>query len=155
MKWLVRLEIDDDPIVPCRLMNVFRRKGLKIVTLTMSAGPPFTVLALVDTPESDIDHLFHILRQTGGVRHVTYYLPQAGAQAPLMFLDSETDGSGVARLLQAFPEARVICGSSGKYVLELPRAASGSLSDGVGAALLPLARVRSTRADAEVACGPA
>ena len=39
MQWLITLETEQDLIVTCRLMNVFRRKGLKITTLAMARGP--------------------------------------------------------------------------------------------------------------------
>ena len=34
MKWLLELETEKDPISICRLMNIFRRKGVNIVTLS-------------------------------------------------------------------------------------------------------------------------
>ncbi len=35
MQWLITLETENDLIVTCRLMNVFRRKGTKISTLAI------------------------------------------------------------------------------------------------------------------------
>ncbi len=34
MQWLITLDTENDLIVTCRLMNAFRRKGLKIATLS-------------------------------------------------------------------------------------------------------------------------
>ena len=51
MKWLIALETDNDPIAACRLMNIFRRKGLKIATLTLAAQPAgFSMMVLVEAP---------------------------------------------------------------------------------------------------------
>lgn len=71
MQWLITLETEKDPIVTCRLMNVFRRKGLKIVTLAMTTRPSgHSMIAVVELPEADIDHVFNFLRRMEGVRHV-------------------------------------------------------------------------------------
>ena len=37
MQWLLTLECDRDPIVLCRLMNIFRRKGLEIENMVLGA----------------------------------------------------------------------------------------------------------------------
>ena len=82
MQWLLELETDKDPIATCRLMNIFRRKGVGIVTLSLEAGAAeFSMKALVETAESEVAHIFNFLRRTEGVRHVTCYRhePAAGA----------------------------------------------------------------------------
>ncbi len=77
MQWLITLETEQDLIVTCRLMNAFRRKGLKITTLAMAARPHgFSMMAVLDSPESAIDHLFNYLRRTEGVERVSYYQHQ-------------------------------------------------------------------------------
>jgi len=38
MQWLITLDTEQDLIVTCRLMNAFRRKGLKITTLADLCG---------------------------------------------------------------------------------------------------------------------
>src|SRR6266581_1487823 len=74
MQWLLELETDKDPIATCRLMNIFRRKGVGIVTLSLEAGAAeFSMKALVETAESEVAHIFNFLRRTEGVRHVTCY----------------------------------------------------------------------------------
>ncbi len=81
MQWLLALETDDDPISICRLMNVFRRKGVNLVTLSLAArARGFSVMALVETSETEVEHLFNFLRRSAGVEHVTCYLP-VSAQA--------------------------------------------------------------------------
>lgn len=71
MRWLITLETEKNPIVTCRLMNVFRRKGLKIVTLAMTTQPSgHSTIAVVELPEADINHVFNFLRRIEGVRHV-------------------------------------------------------------------------------------
>ena len=63
MQWLVALDTNIDPITSCRLMNIFRRKGVSIVTLAMAARPEgFSIIAVVETPESLVDHIFNFLR---------------------------------------------------------------------------------------------
>src|SRR5437773_1615199 len=82
MQWLLELETEKDPISTCRLMNIFRRKGVSIVALSLEAGPAeFSMKALVETAESEVAHIFNFLRRTEGVRHVTCYRhePAAGA----------------------------------------------------------------------------
>jgi len=82
MQWLLELETEKDPISTCRLMNIFRRKGVNIVTLSLEAGPAeFSMKALVETAESEVAHIFNFLRRTEGVRHVTCYRDERPANA--------------------------------------------------------------------------
>jgi len=74
MQWLLELETDKDPITTCRLMNIFRRKGVNILTLSLVAGTASVSLrAVVETAESEVAHLFNFLRRTEGVQYVTCY----------------------------------------------------------------------------------
>ncbi|HLW79686.1 MAG TPA: hypothetical protein VKU44_08820 [Terriglobia bacterium] len=74
MQWVLKLATEKDPINICRLMNIFRRKGVSILKLHLeAAGSAFVVTALVDTRESDVPHLFNFLRRTEGVQEVTCY----------------------------------------------------------------------------------
>ncbi len=74
MQWLLELETERDPIAICRLMNIFRRKGVSVLRLELdSDASTFSLIALVETRESDVPHLFHFLRRTEGVREVTCY----------------------------------------------------------------------------------
>jgi acetolactate synthase regulatory subunit len=67
MQWLIALDTNGDPITSCRLMNIFRRKGVSIVTLAMAARPEgFSVVALAETPESEVEHVFNFLRRVEG-----------------------------------------------------------------------------------------
>lgn len=148
MQWLVGLETDTDPISTCRLMNIFRRKGLKILTLALAAGPAgFSVMALVETPESEIEHIFNFLRRTEGVRQVTCYRHEASGEASFFFIDAEADSSSVKRYLETFPDSRLIFASHGKYLLEVPAESRPRSADlGVGAPeFLPFARVKTAR----------
>ena len=80
MEWLLELETEKDPISVCRLMNIFRRKGVNIVTLSLEAGAAeFSMKALVETAESEVAHIFNFLRRTEGVRHVTCYRHESTA----------------------------------------------------------------------------
>ena len=121
MQWLITLETEQDLIVTCRLMNVFRRKGMKITTLAMAARPQgFSMMAVLDSPESDIDHLFNFLRRTEGVERVSYYQHQTSADASFVFLDADADTTRVAEVLNTFPGSRLVFASHGKYLLEVP-----------------------------------
>ncbi len=147
MQWLVTLETDKDLITACRLMNVFRRKGLEITTLAMAARPAgYSMMALVDSPESDVEHVFNFLRRTEGVQHVTYYRHERSEDASFIFFDGDPATSGVAQVLAAFPESKLIFASHGKYLLEVPaagwrRAATAQPGE---PEFLPFARVKTT-----------
>ena len=74
MRWMLALETEKDPIAICRLMNIFRRKGVSILRLELESGASnFSLSALVETRDSDVPHLFHFLRRTEGVHEVTCY----------------------------------------------------------------------------------
>lgn len=154
MQWLMALEISDDPICTCRLINVFRRKGIRIVTLTMAARPAgFSLIALVETPEAEVEHIFNFLRRTEGVYNVTYYRHEPSGNAAFVFIDADANSSSVSRFLQTFPESKLIFASQGKYLLEIP--ASGgpvrsALSDSGDQEFLPFARVKSSVARSEL-----
>jgi acetolactate synthase regulatory subunit len=148
MQWLITLETENDLIVTCRLMNVFRRKGLKIVTLAMAARPHcFSMMAVLDSPEADIDHLFNFLRGMEGVEHVSYYQHQTSTDASFVFLDADADTSRVAEVLKTFPGSKLIFASHGKYLLEVPaesRHQAGASAFGMPE-FLPFARIKTTQ----------
>ncbi len=121
MQWLITLETENDLIVTCRLMNVFRRKGMKITTLAMATRPHcFSMMAVLDSPEGDIEHLFNFLRGMEGVERVSYYQHQTSADASFVFLDADAETSRVADVLNTFPGSKLIFASHGKYLLEIP-----------------------------------
>jgi hypothetical protein len=148
MQWLLTLESNDDMISVCRLMNVFRRKSLKIATLVLTARPAgFSLMAVVESAEADIDYLFHFLRRTEGVQHVTCYRHESFPNASFVFVDAEADNSSVTQVLEAFPESKLIFASHGKYLLEIPvEGRRNPSSPGSGEpAFLPFACVKTTR----------
>jgi len=148
MQWLLTLETNDDMISLCRLMNIFRRKSLKITTLTMTARPAgFSLMGVVNSAEADIDYLFNFLRRTEGVQHVTCYRHESSPNASFMFIDSDDDNSGVTRVLEAFPESKLIFASHGKYLLEIPaeKRRSTAWAGSRDPAFLPFACVKTTR----------
>src|SRR5437762_6852554 len=130
MQWLLALDLDCDPISLCRLMNKFRRKGIRVVALSLgSAGAGYSLTAVVETPETDVDHLFHFLRRSEGVEQVSCYLPASGHELDALANDAAfyyvflNDGShlfGNSRVAEFFPESRVILASAGKLLLEVP-----------------------------------
>jgi hypothetical protein len=121
MQWLITLDTEQDPIVTCRLMNVFRRKGMKISTLAMVGRPNgFSMMAVLNSPESYVEHLFNFLRGMEGVERVSYYQHQIAADASFVFIDADADTSRVADVLKTFPGSKLIFASHGKYLLEVP-----------------------------------
>jgi hypothetical protein len=148
MQWLVTLETEHDMIAACRLMNIFRRKGLKIVTLAMAARPSgFSMMAVMESPEADMDHIFNLLRRTGGVQHVTCYRHETSEDASFIFIDADPDTCRVGDILKAFPGSKLIFASHGKYLLEVPT--EGRRQTAVPAfgipEVLPFACVKTTR----------
>ena len=148
MQWLITLETENDLIVTCRLMNVFRRKGMKITTLAMAARPHcFSMMAVLDSPESDIEHLFNFLRGMEGVERVSYYQHPTSADASFVFLDADADTSRVAEVLKTFPGSTLIFASHGKYLLEVPaesRRQAGASAFGMPE-FLPFACIKTTQ----------
>ena len=121
MQWLITLETEQDLIVTCRLMNAFRRKGMAIDTCAMAARPDcFSMMAVLDSAESDVDHLFNYLRGMQGVVRVSYYQHQISADAAFLFIDADAEGSRVTDVLRTFPGSKLIFASHGKYLLEVP-----------------------------------
>jgi hypothetical protein len=121
MQWLITLETELDLIVTCRLMNVFRRKGTKISTLAMASRPEcFSMMAVLESPESEIDHLFNFLRGMEGVERVSYYQRQTSTDASFVFIDADADASRIAEMLRTLPDFKLIFASHGKYLLEIP-----------------------------------
>jgi acetolactate synthase regulatory subunit len=148
MQWLMALEIEQDMITVCRMINVFRRKGLKIVTLTMATRPAgFSMMAVVESAEGDVEHIFNFLRRTEGVQHVTYYRHEPSEDASFFFIDGDTDTSRVTDVLKTFPGSKLIFASHGKYLLEVP--AESRRTNGLHTfrvpEFLPFARVKTTR----------
>jgi acetolactate synthase regulatory subunit len=147
MQWLLTLESDRDPIVLCRLMNIFRRKGLEIETMALGAKPEFySLMALVDSPESEVDHIFHFLRRTDGVRDVTFYQHEPSRDATFIFFESAESSENLKHIQEAFPGSKVIFASHGKYLVEVPSGASLETQTGMDApSFLPLSRVRTSQ----------
>jgi acetolactate synthase regulatory subunit len=148
MQWLLTLETNSDMISLCRLMNIFRRKSLRITTLAMTARPSgFSLMGVVDSAEADVDYLFNFLRRTEGVQHVTCYRHESFPNASFVFIDSEEDSSSVSQVLEAFPESKLVFASRGKYLLEIPAEKRGSpaLAGSRESAFLPFACVKTTR----------
>jgi len=134
--------------VTCRLLNIFRRKGLKITTLAMADRPRgFSVMAVLNSPESDIEHLFNFLRRMEGVERVSYYQHQISSDASFVFIDADADTSRVAEILKTFPGSKLIFASHGKYLLEVPaesRRQPAAPAFGIPE-ILPFACVKTTR----------
>jgi len=128
MQWLLALEIDQDPISLCRLMNNFRRKGVRVIALSMAAaGTGFSLMAVVETPEAEVDHLFHFLRRSEGVEQVSCYLPPSdqgletlASDAAVSYAFMNADSFSHSRVAELFPGSKVILASGGKLLIEVP-----------------------------------
>ena len=148
MEWLISLETENDPIPACRLLNIFRRKGVKIGTFNLAASASgFSLMAVVDTPEGDVEHLFNFLRHTEGIRHVTYYRHLPSSEASFVFIDSSADSSIIARFTQTFPESKIVFAGNGKYLFEIVSGKGArKFAAGFGeAGFLPFARVKTSQ----------
>src|SRR5881275_2524717 len=109
MQWLLELETERDPISTCRLMNIFRRKGVNIVTLSLKAGPAeFSMKALVETAESEVAHIFNFLRRTEGVRHVTCYRDERPANVSVTAKGSSQGMTSRAARLPEYDSSLII-----------------------------------------------
>ena len=144
MKYIMTLETADDLIVVCRLLNIFRRKGVRLHTLVLSlAAEASCLMVILEMPEHDVEHMFHFLRRTEGIRHVTYYRHQLSGPASFVFIDGHEESPCV----QGFGAgSRLIFASHGKALMEIP---AGSAPQTVslafsGANMFPFARVRTT-----------
>src|SRR5437764_4081316 len=146
MQWLLALETEDDPIPACRLLNIFRRKSVKIGTLTLaSQAGGYSLLALVETAEAEVEHLFNFLRRTEGVREVTCYRHTPSANASFVFMDAGADASRAARLLAAFPGSELVFANQGKLLLEVPASAATEESAIAEAGGIPFSQIMTTR----------
>jgi hypothetical protein len=146
MQLLLVLESEKDAITLCRLMNIFRRKGLKLATLALSSGSEsYSIVVVAETTEAQADHLFHFLRRTSGVRHVTSYRPEAPTEAPFIFVDAAGGSVTLARLQEAFPESEIIFASGGKFLVSNPNRVSPSARELGEARYVPMAPAQSTR----------
>jgi len=147
MQWLLTLESDRDPIVLCRLMNIFRRKGLELEAMALGAKPEaYSLMALVDSAESEVDHIFNFLRRTDGVQGVSFYRHEPSQDAAFIFVDSAETSENLQRIQKVFPESKVIFASHGRYLVEVPSGSSLGKETGMDApAFLPLSRVRTSQ----------
>jgi len=151
MRWLLTLETDSDPISACRLMNVFRRKSVKLVTLALASQPAgYSLLAVVDSLEADVGHVYNFVRGVGGVRRVSHYRHRPGDEPSFVFIDAEAGSSSQARFLEAYPAARLVVASHGNCLYAVPAegATRWEASGLAGPEFLPLAEVKTSRAAA-------
>jgi hypothetical protein len=71
MQRVFTIDTEGDLIVICRLMNIFRRKGVKLIKWLMSAtADGFRVAVLFDAAEAESEHLFNFVRRTEGVNRL-------------------------------------------------------------------------------------
>jgi acetolactate synthase regulatory subunit len=148
MRWIFALEAEDDPIIPCRLLNVLRRKGVHINTLTMSERTTaLSIMAVVDLPEESVAHIFDFLRRMAGIREVTYYRHEPAGNAAFVFVEA-AEGTEARKLLEIFPQAKLIFAAEGKYLVQVGGDA-GSLGSALEhrAGFLPFVRVEPRAAN--------
>jgi acetolactate synthase small subunit len=148
VKWLLALETENDPIVVCRLINVFRRKNIQIGTLALATEPQgLYIMAVVESREAEVDHIFHFLRRSEGISHVTCYRHESSANASYVFVDADARQPNTSRFMEKFPGAKLIFASQGRYLLEVPPEVQPGphATDAEMPAFLPFACVHSTR----------
>jgi len=121
MKWLFTIDTENDVIVLCRLMNIFRRKGIRLLNLAMSSAPEgYRLIVVAEAPEADVEHHFNFLRRTEGVQHVAYYRHEPSHSASFVFVDEDSELVEAARWREFFPDAKLIFASHGKALFEIP-----------------------------------
>lgn len=144
MKYLLNIEIQEDLIVVCRLMNVLRRKGAQPITLAMSRTPEgYCLMTLAEIKETDAEHLFHFIRRAEGVQHAAYYRHDASEPASYVLLETSGTLGDVSAFARQLPGSRLVLSGHGSAVWEVP---SGAAESPAGA--IPFTMVRSTRAEA-------
>jgi hypothetical protein len=148
MRWLLTLETDSDPISACRLVNVFRRKSVKLVTLALASEPAgYLLVAVVDSLQADVGHVYNFVRGMGGVRSVSYYRHEPGDEPAFAFIDAEAGSSSQARFVEAYPSARLVVASHRNCLYAIPAegAARWEASGLAAPEFLPLAEVKTNR----------
>ncbi|MGH9378015.1 MAG: hypothetical protein ACRD1I_04375 [Terriglobia bacterium] len=142
MKYLLTVETQDDLIVVCRLLNILRRKGVSLLTFVMSlVAEGYCLTALLETADAELDHLYHFLRRTEGVHHVTYY--REHESEPAVF-EGEADSWDASSGKALLPGAKLVFASHGKSLLE---AAHPSAAQSGQPGVLSFARVRTTHSE--------
>ena len=149
MQWLIFLELENDPIAFCRLTDVFRRKGLKLVSLVATSGPSkLSVMTVVEGTEFLIDHMFHFLRRTPGIRQVSYYRHEKGKEAGFVFVSARDPSADLVGTLQhTVPGTKLVFAAGGNFLFEVPtRGRTHEALRGIsGENFLSFARVKTGR----------
>jgi hypothetical protein len=114
--------MESDPIALCRLTDIFRRKGIKLVTLAATSGPAtLSLMTVVECPEDRMTHMFHFLRKTPEICRVAYYRHEESEAASFVFLSARDPSTEMTEsLLPTFPGTRLIFANRGHYLLEIP-----------------------------------
>ena len=122
MQWLISLEMDTDPITFCRLTDICRRKGVKLASLAATSGSvAMSFIAVVECNEALMDHMFHFLRRSPGIRKVSYYRNEETGSATYVFLTpKDSPGKAAGSILQNVPGARLVFSSGENYLFEIP-----------------------------------
>jgi hypothetical protein len=140
MKWLFNVDVEGDLITVCRLMNIFRRKGIELSRLgTASKGDSFSLVALFDAQETEIDHVFHFLRRTEGVSRVECYRQGKAEEASLILVDGNSDRLDVARWAEVMRGSKLVFASHGQALLEVAPGSAASLFAAYSGSPQPLA----------------
>jgi acetolactate synthase regulatory subunit len=147
MQWLFTIDTENDLIVVCRLVNTFRRKGIRIARLAMvSTAETFNVVVLFEAPEREIDHIFNFVRRTEGVNHVACYRHGRSADSPpFILVDADSKGANAA-WAEFVTQSGWVFGSHGQLLAQVPAGGpdplSGTNSERLG--LRAFTRVKAT-----------
>ncbi|MGH9447066.1 MAG: hypothetical protein ACRD3O_15230 [Terriglobia bacterium] len=121
MKWLFTIDTENDLIVFCRLMNIFRRKSVNVSRMSMAAlSGTYRVLALLEGRGDEVEHIFHFVRRTEGVNQVAYYGESGTGEVSFVLVNGEAGSLNVARWMELLPGASLVFASHGKALLETP-----------------------------------
>ena len=149
MQWLISLEMDPDPITFCRLTDIFRRKGVRLASLAATSGSAaMSFISVVECNEALMEHMFHFLRRTSGIRKVSYYRQEKAGSGTFVFLTPKNSpGEAAGRILQNVPGARLVFSSGENYLFEFPARTKDheALREIPEADFLPFAHVKTGR----------
>lgn len=120
MRWLLTIDTENDLIVVCRLMNIFRRKGISVKDLAVSSeSERFCLTVLFEATEGEAEHIFNFLRRTEGVSHVACHRNAASDSPSFILAEAEAASAYAARWAEFLHSPRWVFVSQGKALLKI------------------------------------
>jgi hypothetical protein len=120
MQQLFTIDTETDLIVVCRLLNIFRRKGVKVDRLTIVSNPAgFSLVLLFEAAEAEIEHIFNFVRRTEGVNQASCYRHGCSKDSPSFALvDTHSEHLDSASWAEFLPRSPWVFASDGKALAE-------------------------------------